>query len=139
MNFAGDLSNVKLPNLIQLVESGGLTGKIAVSQESKKALVCFEKGQIVHVENEDKKGRDALMELFLWESGKFSFLEDDLQGVSRSLDPTNEVYRIEALVRDGMRYADQKAYLHEHDVRDNTVLKRKSDPETASEPDMRAL
>ena len=139
MQFAGELSNVKLPNLLQLIGNGGLTGKVTISNETKKALICFEKGQIVHAENEMKRGRDALMELFLWDRGSFSFLEGDSGGMPRSLDTTADSDTMEALMRDGMRYAEQKTFLDRHSVRDNTVLKPRVGIEQSSEPDVRVL
>lgn len=139
MQFTGELNSVSLANLIQLIASGGLTGEITLSDDSKQALICFEKGQIVHAETEGDKGREALMEMFLWQRGNFSFLDGDLEGIPRSFEPAASPDTLENLIKSGTRYAEQKAFLARQNIQDKTVLKRKSDLEQAQEGDAKLL
>jgi hypothetical protein len=139
MQFAGELNNVSLPNLIQLIGSGSLTGKMTLSNESTEALICFEKGHIVHVENDKGQGREVLFDLFLWPNGKFAFVEDTLQGVARSIDPANSSDTRDALLRDGMSYAEQRTFLEGLKIHDKTVLKAKEGFETVTDLQLRKV
>jgi len=123
MQLTGDLQKVSLPNLVQLVRNGGLTGKIALSCGAQQGLICFENGSIVHAEQELNQGRETLMELFLWNNGTFSFIESDTSTTKRrSLDPKNPNESIEAILRDGIAYAEQQEFLEQMNVDGYTIF-----------------
>src|SRR5271168_2711827 len=99
MHLTGDLQKVNLGNLVQLVRNGGLTGKIVLSCGAQQGLICFENGSIVHAEQDLSQGRETLMELFLWNKGKFSFSEGDSNAAQHhSIDPKNPQETIESLL-----------------------------------------
>jgi hypothetical protein len=139
MQFTGELNNVSLANVLQLVASGGLTGKIILSDDPKQALICFEKGQIVHAEMEKEKGPEALMEIFLWQRGNFSFLEGDLAGTPSSFGAVVDADTLKNLIESGLHYAEQKAFLARQNIQENTILKRKADPEQVEDADAKLL
>ena len=123
MQLTGDLQKVSLPNLVQLVRNGGLTGKIALSCGAQQGLICFENGSIVHAEQELNQGRETLMDLFLWNNGTFSFIESDTTATKkRSLDPKNPNESIEAILKDGIAYAEQQEFLEQMNVDGYTVF-----------------
>jgi hypothetical protein len=123
MQLTGDLQKVSLPNLVQLVRNGGLTGKIALSCGAQQGLICFENGSIVHAEQELNQGRETLMELFLWNNGTFSFIESDANTTKRrSLDPKNPNESIEAILRDGIAYAEQQEFLEQASIDGYSIL-----------------
>jgi hypothetical protein len=138
MQFTGELNTVSLANLIQLIAGGGLTGKITLSDDPKQALICFENGRIVHAEADGNKGREALMAIFLWQRGNFSFLDDDLEGTPRSFE-TTESDTIENLIKSATRYVEQNALLTRQNIQDKTVLKRTSNLEEVPEGDAKRL
>lgn len=124
MQLTGELAKVKLPNLLQLVKNGELTGKIAMLQGAKSATIYVERGNIVHVETDTGSGREALMDLFLWLTGSFSFMEHDLLDLTRSLNPLgNPDDAFDKLLRDGIAYLEQKKYLDQMRITGQTVLK----------------
>ena len=123
MQLTGELSKVSLPNLIQLVRNGELTGKIAFLNGAKTATVYVDRGSIIHVEADGSMGKDALMELFLWMSGSFAFMEDPLANVSRTLNPFLPEESTDRLLREGMAYLDQKKYLDQLRISGQTILK----------------
>ncbi len=123
MQLTGELSKVSLPNLIQLVRNGELTGKIAFLNGAKTATVYVDRGSIIHVEADGSLGKDALMELFLWMSGSFAFMEDPLVNVSRTLNPFLPEESTDRLLREGMAYLDQKKYLDQLRISGQTILK----------------
>src|SRR5947209_1199990 len=108
MQLTGELSKVSLPNLIQLVRNGELTGKIAFLNGARTATLYFDLGSIIDAEADGIFGKDALMELFLWMNGSFSFMEDPLVNVSRTLNPFLPEESTDRLLREGMAYVDQK-------------------------------
>jgi hypothetical protein len=123
MQLTGELSKVSLPNLIQLVRNGELTGKIAFLNGARTATVYFDRGSIIHAESDGGIGQDALMELFLWMNGSFSFMEDPLANVSRTINPFLPEEATERLLREGMAYVDQKKYLDQLRISGQTILK----------------
>jgi hypothetical protein len=122
MQLTGDLQKVSLPNLIQLIRNGGLTGKIALSRGAQQALIGFEKGSVVHAEQELNHGRETLMELFLWNNGTFAFTESDMTLPRRSIDGRIPSESTEALLKDGIAYAEQQEFLEQMNVDSQTVF-----------------
>ncbi|CAN5668396.1 hypothetical protein BH10CYA1_BH10CYA1_41860 [soil metagenome] len=123
MQLTGELSKVSLPNLIQLVRNGELTGKIAFLNGARTATLYFDRGSIIHAEADGILGKDALMELFLWMNGSFSFMEDPLNNVSRTINPFLPEESTDRLLREGMAYVDQKKYLDQLRISGQTILK----------------
>lgn len=132
MQLTGELSKVSLPNLIQLVRNGELTGKIAFLNGARTATVYFDRGSIIHSEADGILGKDALMELFLWMNGSFSFMEDPLNSVSRTINPFLPEESTDRLLREGMAYVDQKKYLDQLRISGQTILKTTEQARRAS-------
>lgn len=132
MQLTGELSKVSLPNLIQLVRNGELTGKIAFLNGARTATVYFDRGSIIHAEADGILGKDALMELFLWLNGSFSFMEDPLNNVSRTINPFLPDESTDRLLREGMAYVDQKKYLDQLRISGQTILKTTEQARRAS-------
>jgi hypothetical protein len=123
MQLSGELSKVSFANLLQLVRSGGLTGRINLSQGARVATINIEGGSPVHVEMEGTTGKEALYELFLWQSGSFAFTESEINHSARSISfaPPDESF--DKLIKEGLSYADDKYYLDSLGVTHNTVLR----------------
>jgi Domain of unknown function (DUF4388) len=122
MQLNGDLAKVSLNNLLQLVRNGELTGKITLLQGAKTASIFVERGNVVHVEADNIKGREALFELFLWVSGSFSFVEGEFGGITRTLNPASPEDSLERLLREGMNYLEQKKILEQMRIGSDTIL-----------------
>lgn len=123
MQLSGELSKVSFPNLLQLVRSGGLTGKISLSQGARQAVIVIERGQPVHVEMEGITGLEALYELFLWQSGTFGFTEGEIEGSARSISFNSPEQTFDRMIKEGLNYADDKHYLDSLGVSSRTVLR----------------
>lgn len=123
MQLTGELSKVSLPNLIQLVRNGELTGKVSFLNGAKTAIIYFDRGAVIHVESEGHVGKDALMELFLWVNGSFSFVEDPLANVTRTVNPFLPEESVERLLRDGIAYVEQKKFLDQLRISGQTILR----------------
>lgn len=124
MQLAGELTKISLPSLIQLLRNGEMTGKVCLTQGANTAFIYVRDGRIVHVETDADYGREALLELFLWLSGTFSFVEANLENVPQSFSPDEPV---EKIVREGMAYLEKKKHLDQLRVSGRTVLKKAVD------------
>lgn len=123
MQLSGELAKVNLPNLLQLVKTGGLTGKLTFSQGARTATIFIHLGLPVHAETEGEEGVEGLMELFLWTSGAFSFNEEPLDGVPWTIDKDDPDQSFERLLKDGISYQEAKHYLDVFEITPKTVLK----------------
>jgi hypothetical protein len=123
VQLSGELSKVNLGNLLQLVKTGGLTGKITFSQGAKLATVYILDGIPVHAETEGEDGVEGLMELFLWTSGAFSFNEESVDGVPLTIDDEDSDQSFERLLKDGLSYQEAKQYLDAYDISPRSILK----------------
>jgi len=123
MQLSGELSKVNFANLLQLVRSGGLSGRITLLQGARQALIFIDEGYPVHVEVEGISGKDALFELFLWQSGTFAFSEGAIGGVPRTIDFGARDESFEKTLREGLLYAEDKNYLNELGISPRSVLR----------------
>ena len=123
MQLTGELSKVSLPNLLQLVRNGALTGKFSLLQGAKTATVLIEDGSIVHAEADALLGKEALLELFLWLSGSFSFIEiESVPDEERSINADDPEESTDKLIREGQHYAEQKRFLDQLRISGQSVL-----------------
>ena len=120
MQLAGELSKMNLASLIRLVRNGELTGKVCLTQGATTAFLYFSEGQPIHVEADYGTGKDALFELFLWQSGTFSYIECQVDEVPVSI-PQDEP--LEKLLKEGLSYQDALRYLEHLRVNSRTVFK----------------
>ncbi len=123
MQLSGELSKVNFANLLQLVRSGGLSGRITLLQGARQALIFIEEGYPVHVEVEGISGRDALFELFLWQSGTFAFSEGAIGGVPRSIAFGARDDSFEKMLREGLLYAEDKIFLDDLGISPRSILR----------------
>ena len=123
MQLSGELAKVNLANLLQLVKTGGLTGKLTFSQGARTASVFVNNGEPIHAETEGEEGPDGLMELFLWTSGTFSFNEESVDGVFWTIDDEDPDQSFERLLKDGIAYQEAKHYLDVFEITPRSILK----------------
>lgn len=119
MQLAGELAKMNLASLIRLVRNGELTGKICLTQGVNSAFIFVENGQPIHVEADTGSGREALLELFLWQNGSFSYIECPVAGTPRSLSPDEP---LERLLKEGSSYQEALRYLEQLRISSRTVF-----------------
>ncbi|MBZ0189457.1 MAG: DUF4388 domain-containing protein [Candidatus Obscuribacterales bacterium] len=122
MQLSGELAKVSLPNLLQLVKTGAFTGKFSFHQGARYAIVLVSQGFPVHAELEDGQGIDALMELFLWTGGSFSFHEEKVDEKQTTIFQEDPGETFELLLRNGVEYARYSKLLDDLNVSPETVL-----------------
>jgi hypothetical protein len=72
----GDLNQLSLPNIIQLLNSGGQTGKLDLTDGSNTGEIFLRQGNIVHAITGVQIGEDAFYTLMSWLHGDFNFVSD---------------------------------------------------------------
>lgn len=120
MQLAGELAKINLANLIQLVSNGELTGKLCLTRGLQTSFIYLQSGKILHVETDILNGRDALIELFLWNTGTFSFVEADVSNIQVSISGKEN---LEKLIKQGINYAQAKDYLDKLQINSRSVFK----------------
>ena len=73
MAFQGSLTELHLPDIIQLVSVSGKSGVFHLTDGSHKGQIFLHDGQIVHAELEDLHGEEAVYSLAMWNQGEFRF------------------------------------------------------------------
>ncbi|HEU4384417.1 MAG TPA: DUF4388 domain-containing protein [Anaeromyxobacteraceae bacterium] len=70
--FEGFLSNLSLPDLLQLHGQGRFSGSIAVSNDGQEGQIFLQNGEVVHAEAGDLKGEEAFCAILGWSTGNFA-------------------------------------------------------------------
>lgn len=74
MAFQGNLKELPLPDIIQLVSVSGKTGLFALRRAGEsEGQIYLRAGQIVHAAAGELRGEDAVYELAIWPEGEFVF------------------------------------------------------------------
>ena len=73
MAFQGSLSELHLPDIIQLVSVSGKTGVFRLIDGTHQGDIWLHEGRIVHAEHEDLSGEEAVYALAIWRTGEFRF------------------------------------------------------------------
>ena len=72
--FTGELPKVHLADILQLHSQNGFSGGLSVQQNRSKGVVYFQKGKVVHAEQDELSGIDAIYRMLGWKSGQFACL-----------------------------------------------------------------
>ncbi len=70
--FSGELPQVLLADVLQLHGLNGFSGGISVRQEKLKGVIFFRAGEVVHAEQDENTGIDAICNILSWQGGDFS-------------------------------------------------------------------
>lgn len=73
MAFQGSLSELPLPDIIQLVSVSGKTGMFLLKNGDSEGRIYLHQGQIVHGETGKLAGEEAVYEMAIWQEGDFVF------------------------------------------------------------------
>lgn len=122
MQLSGELAKVSFPNLLQLVKSGGLTGRVSLSQGARTAMILVSGGLPVHAETEGITGREAVYELFMWKSGTFAFSEESLPVLQESIFFQQPDETFDRLIKTGLNYLEDQEFLDNLGVNFASVL-----------------
>lgn len=98
MSFQGSLSELPLPDIVQLVSVGGKTGRFVLTREGQQGVIYLKNGQIIHAETPDMSGEEAVYSLAIWDQGEFQF-EPGESDAEQTIDKSNTSLLMEAARR----------------------------------------
>lgn len=98
MSFQGSLSELPLPDVVQLVSSSGKTGCFHLTDGDIKGQIYIQEGRIVHAQVEDLSGEEAMYQLAIWSKGEF-FFETGASVAANTITKTNTNLLMEAARR----------------------------------------
>jgi uncharacterized protein DUF4388 len=87
MAFQGSLTELHLPDIIQLISVSGKTGVFHLTDGPLKGQIYLHDGRIVHAQLEDAVGEEAVYTLAIWSQGEFKFepgAATELRTISKS-------------------------------------------------------
>jgi hypothetical protein len=80
MALQGSLSELSLPDVIQLVSVSGKTGAFHLDRDGEEGQIYLKDGQITDASVGNLQGEHAVYEMAIWASGDFSFNPGELSG-----------------------------------------------------------
>lgn len=76
--FMGDLSQIKLIDILRLLVSEEKTGKLILNKGNDRGEIYVENGAVTHASIKGSSGKEALFAMMTWMIGKFNFSPDAL-------------------------------------------------------------
>jgi GGDEF domain-containing protein len=125
----GDLRNLQVPNLLQSISMGDMTGRLQVRGRTDTARVFFVRGQPVHCTMKGAEGDAALIQLIGWEEGQFCFYPEP------KIETKTIKKRIEMLIMEGVTFLDQYKSLDSKGLSFDAVITRTHESITEQEFD----
>jgi Domain of unknown function (DUF4388) len=98
MSFQGSISELPVPDIIQLVSVSGKTGMFLLMRGAERGSIYLHNGRIVHAELGALGGEEAVYALAIWSTGDFQFTPGK-ESEKVTIDKTNTSLLMEAARR----------------------------------------
>jgi Domain of unknown function (DUF4388) len=98
MSFQGSISELPVPDIIQLVSVSGKTGMFMLMRGSERGSIYLHNGRIVHAELGGVAGEEAVYALAIWSTGDFQFTPGK-ESEKLTIEKTNTSLLMEAARR----------------------------------------
>jgi hypothetical protein len=98
MSFQGSISELPVPDIIQLVSVSGKTGMFLLLRGAERGSIYLRNGRIVHAEVDGVSGEEAVYALAIWSTGDFQFTPGKESEIV-TIDKTNTSLLMEAARR----------------------------------------
>jgi hypothetical protein len=85
MSLQGTLDDFGIVELLQIPYHGKKTCSLVITGERGKAVLYYDKGQIVHAQFQDKTGMKVVEEIIDWDKGSFE-IGQDIQPTERTIN-----------------------------------------------------
>lgn len=99
--ITGQLENLSLPDIIQIVNMGVKTACLTLTRDDETGQIWFDSGNAVHADAGKKTGPDAIYEMLRWTKGEFVIAHGQKTD-DRSIETDTML-----LVMDGLRLIDE--------------------------------
>ncbi len=98
---SGSLSEMSLPDIVQILGAGRKTGLVTLLNNDKKAEIFLEEGRIVNAKVDDIKGEEAFYQILYWVDGTFT--------IDPSVTPDEQLINVsnDSLILEGFRKMDE--------------------------------
>jgi hypothetical protein len=103
----GDISKVPIPTVLQSIQMGQMTGRLAVRSEGRGVDVYFDEGEPVHASDGVDNGQEVILDMITLHVGKFRFLPDE-----RTMERTIN-RRLDGLIMEAVTLMDQSSFLEQ--------------------------
>ncbi len=88
MSLSGDLKSLSLWEVFETLSFGRRSGRLELTNGSKKTEIYFEDGMITHIKAQNCEDEDAILGLNFWGDGYFAFYPDEKSPSNKlNLDP----------------------------------------------------
>lgn len=101
MSFQGELKDLPLPDVVQLIDSSSKTGRLSLKNENMDGGIYFDNGKIIHATLGEQSGEEAVHTMAVWTEGHFLF-EADVAPEEKSINRSNT-----NLMMEGARRLDE--------------------------------
>lgn len=102
MAVEGDLKNISLTGLVQIVCLERKTGELLLVRRGQEGAIFFEKGEIVHAKLDNVIGEEALFNMLSWTDGNFR-ITDKVTVIAKTIS-----INWNHLLMEGMRRIDER-------------------------------
>ena len=104
-SMSGDLSEVHVVELFQMINSSQKTGKVELKLSDGAAKVLFNEGEVVYAEYGKQQGKEAIYALLGVTSGQFVYSP----GLSAEAEGNDVIGGFMGLVMEGMQRLDEES------------------------------
>ncbi len=102
--MSGELAEVSIVDLLQLINSSQKTGRLDLALEQGKAMVFFKEGEIVHARLLDLRNKEAIYALVQIKSGHFAYAK----GIPKELESLQPIGGFMGILMEGLQRIDEK-------------------------------
>lgn len=126
----GDLTKIQLPMVMQSIQMGKMTGRLAIRTESSGVDVYFSDGDPLHATDGVDKGDEVILNLICLKDGKFQFIPDE-----RTVE-ASVTQKLDSLLMESISMVDQSNFLEKEGLTDACYLISKHS--TMPEPELQS-
>jgi len=102
--MSGELSEISIVDLLQLINSAQKTGRLDLALEQGRAMVFFKEGEIIHARLLDFRNKEAVYALVKVKSGHFAYTK----GIPKELEKLEPIGGFMGLLMEGLQQIDEK-------------------------------
>lgn len=104
--MSGELSEIGIVELLQLINSSQKTGHIELILSDAKGSITFAEGEIINVRYRTFRKKDALFALLAQKEGHFTYSK----GIPKGMKHTEPLGAFMGLIMEGVQYLDEQEY-----------------------------
>ncbi|MFH0784774.1 MAG: DUF4388 domain-containing protein [Pseudomonadota bacterium] len=103
--MVGQLSDISLVELCQMINVNQKTGRLNIEYEENRAVIMFNEGELVHAEFKGLVGKEAFYHILTFNDGRFKFT----QGLTAAEKQRDVVGGFMGMLMEGMKRLDDKS------------------------------